>query len=234
VTAAHCVRNADVSGVRLGETNMKKEFDCIDSYYDCPGNRRCFEEQECADKHVDVKVSDVIIHDKYRMCDRCVPEFDVALLVLKSKVEFSDFIRPICLPSIDSEPKNDNFVVIGFGNTAIEFGKFEPANILQKLDVDYVENTKCDNQWSRRHIENNLLTTHICATGLEIGTGTCKGDSGGPLMRLFDIDEDRWELVGITSFGVDRCGNIDLPLGFTRILGQVNSWLRGIIRDELK
>ena len=70
-------------------------------------------------------------------------------------------------------------------------------------------------------------------------------------MRLFDEDHDRWELTGVISFGVKRCGSTELPHVFTRfvnysscsffnsnlftfrILGQVNSWLRQIIGDEL-
>ena len=40
-----------------------------------------------------------------------------------------------------------------------------------------VEDHKCDELWSRRNIRNSLLTTHVCAAGLDIGQTTCKGES---------------------------------------------------------
>ena len=35
-----------------------------------------------------------------------------------------------------------------------------------------------------------------------------------------------YEVAGILSLGSRNCGNIDIPLIFTRVEGEVNSWIR--------
>ena len=68
---------------------------------------------------------------------------------------------------------------------------------------------------------------------MQAGQSTCRGDSGGPLARLADGNHDIWELVGVVSFGVSRCGSAELPMGFTRIAGELNHWLRRLIDSDL-
>ena len=36
----------------------------------------------------------------------------------------------------------------------------------------------------------------------------------------------QYELAGVLSLGSRNCGNIDIPLIFTRVEGEVNSWIR--------
>ena len=50
----------------------------------------------------------------------------------------------------------------------------------------------------------------------QAGHSTCRGDSGGPLATLADVQHDIWEMVGVVSFGVPRCGSVVAPLVFTR------------------
>ncbi|KAJ8926765.1 hypothetical protein NQ314_020883 [Rhamnusium bicolor] len=49
---------------------------------------------------------------------------------------------------------------------------------------------------------------HICISGAQ-GSGTCNGDSGGPLMSGN-------RLIGIASFGAQGCLR-GYPSGFTRV-----------------
>ena len=68
--------------------------------------------------------------------NNAIPQFDVALLVLSKYVQFSDYIRPVCLPEPDSPDQNlTNLVITGWGNTSPDFGEFKQADILQKLNV---------------------------------------------------------------------------------------------------
>ncbi len=48
------------------------------------------------------------------------------------------------------------------------------------------------------------------------GPGSCKGDSGGPIVKYIDI-EDRYVLVGIVQGGVEACGHPDYPGIFVRV-----------------
>ena len=35
-----------------------------------------------------------------------------------------------------------------------------------------------------------------------------------------------YEVAGVMSLGSRNCGNIDIPLIFTRVEGEVNTWIR--------
>lgn len=117
ITAAHCVTGKDlkqggyeVSYVRLGEWDISATRDCDEDY--------------CADAVVDIRVSERIGHESYDSSTRN-HEHDIALLRLERDVEFTDFIRPICLPVFNNlEHKDfsdhDNYTVAGWGKT--EFG----------------------------------------------------------------------------------------------------------------
>ena len=48
--------------------------------------------------------------------------------------------------------------------------------------------------------------TQICAGESNDEKDTCMGDSGGPL--VVKGSDNRWHLVGITSYGVGPCGNL--------------------------
>ncbi len=54
-------------------------------------------------------------------------------------------------------------------------------------------------------------------SGLEVGgPGSCKGDSGGPIVKFIDV-EDRYVLVGIVEGGIGKCGNSDYPAIYIRV-----------------
>lgn len=93
--------------MRLGEWNTTSEQDC-----DSRG--------VCTDPVVDVPVSEVFQHEEYnpRSLSR---ENDIAVVRLARKVQFSDFIRPICLPNTPTL-RNKNFdgellTAAGWGRT---------------------------------------------------------------------------------------------------------------------
>lgn len=76
---------------------------------------------ECADRVVDIPASEFIVHENY---DPKAHRDDIALIRLAREVQFTDFIKPICLP-FSQKVRNFNFdnspmVVAGFGRT--EYG----------------------------------------------------------------------------------------------------------------
>lgn len=250
VTAAHCVAVNNPSSqdsssnivVRLGDSDLSTEYDCLGRRCRKSGTRSCFSDGECAPRYIDMEVEDIIVHDNYKACDsnsdricRTLPKYDVALIVLKQSVTISDFVQPVCLPTPGDDIHYINLVTLGWGNTAGEVGVIKPADVLQKLDLYKVELYNCNVEW-KHHVNNgdSLLPSHICASSFEFGKSSCRGDSGGPLLRISDEVHDTWELAGIVSFGNGGvCGNVDLPLVFTRIAGEVNIWLRDYTGDML-
>lgn len=70
--------------MRLGEWNTTSERDCD-------------QRNLCADPVKDIGVAEVFVHESYDPSSLS-RENDIALIRLQNKVDFSEFIRPICLP----------------------------------------------------------------------------------------------------------------------------------------
>lgn len=96
-----------MAGVRLGEWDQSNDQDCDDSY--------------CSLPVVDVPVVDRIPHESYVPTSRA-QENDIALLRLGQSVQFTDFVKPICLPVAQSTRNlnydNYPFVVAGWGKVS--------------------------------------------------------------------------------------------------------------------
>jgi hypothetical protein len=73
--------------VRLGEWNTATEEDCDDSFID---------EEVCSDKPLDIMVETAIRHPEYNARSK---KNDIALLRLEENVNYTMFIKPICLPT---------------------------------------------------------------------------------------------------------------------------------------
>ncbi|CAG2181722.1 unnamed protein product, partial [Oppiella nova] len=69
---------------------------------------------------------------------------------------------------------------------------------------------------------NINVERNICAGGSDKGgTGTCMGDSGGPL-QCYSGEDLKWYQIGVTSWG-DPCAHAKEPDVFTRVL--LAEWL---------
>ncbi|XP_013171014.1 PREDICTED: venom protease-like [Papilio xuthus] len=206
VTAAHCVVDRNVLSVRLGEWDTETEKDCNEDY--------------CSDPPVDVKVVQVIVHPKY---NKKLHDGDIALLRLGNSVNYTDYIRPVCLPTTKFVANQDyvvgtSFTTAGWGLT--ELGN--PSIIKQKVDLDTVSLDICKIKLA--HINKMDIDKIICAGG-KPGKDTCNGDSGGPLTKDITIQfNTNSYLFGITSFGSARCGATDTPSVYTRITAYMD-WI---------
>lgn len=91
--------------VRLGEYDLTKQIDCL-------GNT-------CADPVVVVGVEQKIPHEGYNEKNKNRAN-DIGLIRLDSEVTFSDYVRPICLPSSANSPRtlpNERLVSAGWGRS---------------------------------------------------------------------------------------------------------------------
>ncbi|XP_065305444.1 uncharacterized protein [Dermacentor albipictus] len=194
VTAGHCFYNTLTSqwvarmGMLRRGTEMPSPFEVVAS------------------------ISHVIIHPQY--VDKGFAN-DIALLKLDKPVDFSDYIRPICLPS-DGEterPRHTSFcVAVGWGKL-LEVGRLFP-DTLQEVPLPVLTTEECRRRTLFLPLYN--ITENMFCAGYERGgRDACLGDSGGPLMCQ-KVD-GRWSLVGVTSNG-DGCGRPGRPGVYTKVM----------------
>ncbi|XP_053680039.1 venom protease isoform X2 [Anopheles nili] len=211
LTAAHCIRK-DLASVRLGEHDTSTDGET---------------------NHIDVPVVRYESHPSY---DKKDGHTDVAVLYMESEVQFSDAIKPICLP-LSETIRTKNFIgytpfVAGWGRTQ-EGGK--SANVLQELQLPIIANDECRTLYnkigkvfSQKQFDNAVM----CAGVLEGGKDSCQGDSGGPLMlpQRFGTNFYYYQ-VGVVSYGIG-CARAEVPGVYTRVASFVD-WIQQKVAEPL-
>jgi len=151
-------------------------------------------------------VQKIISHERY---DPKLTHNDIALVKLKGKIDFKNkhkFLKPICLASPTTQTGKDCYAT-GFGQRK---SKGPNSQILLKVYEPLYDVTTC-----KAKLKYVDYKTNICGGGrTSVGSGTCMGDSGGPLQCK--ASDGKWYQVGITSWGIP-CGNRGLPDVFTRV-----------------
>ncbi|XP_043942152.1 serine protease 27-like [Protopterus annectens] len=150
---------------------------------------------------------------------------DMALLQLDESVNFTDYIRPVCLPNASLVfPDGKMCWVTGWGR--IKYGESLPApKTLQEVNVPIISQPVCDCLY---HKDSNILLSEqivssdaICAGYVSGGKDACQGDSGGPLVcNVGDV----WVLAGLVSWG-DKCALPNRPGVYSR-LSAYQDWLQ--------
>ncbi|XP_049437088.1 transmembrane protease serine 11D [Epinephelus fuscoguttatus] len=143
-------------------------------------------------------ISKIKMHKDY---NNFTHDNDVTLVLLSSPFNFTDHVQPVCTPHNVTHEFSLNFshcFISGWGSTSY---RGRQMNRLQEAEVELIDRRTCNLiTWYNGLINENM----ICA-GLESGAAdSCQGDSGGPL-QCYSEDEDRFYVVGVTSFG-DECG----------------------------
>uniref|UniRef100_A0A3B3UAE3 Si:dkey-32n7.7 n=1 Tax=Poecilia latipinna TaxID=48699 RepID=A0A3B3UAE3_9TELE len=199
LTAAHCIKDPDPSMWKavLGQQNQRdRDTKTV----------------------VERNIGKIIVHPKF---DWTTLNNDIALLRLSSPVNFTDYIRPVCLAASGSRFNNGtNSWVTGWGNV----GEGEPLphpQTLQEVKVPVIGNRQCNCLLRTTSLTENM----ICAGVLSGGKDSCQGDSGGPMVSK---QRSRWIQSGVVSFG-DGCARPNLPGVYTRV-SQYQSWINARIR----
>ncbi|XP_036911447.1 enteropeptidase [Sturnira hondurensis] len=149
-------------------------------------------------------VDQIVINPRY---NKRTKKNDIAMMHLEFKVNYTDYIQPICLPEENQVFSPGRICSIaGWGRVAYQG---PTADILQEADIPLLSNEKCQQQMPEYNITENM----VCAGYEEGGVDTCQGDSGGPLMCQ---ENNRWLLAGVTSFGY-QCARPNRPGVYTRV-----------------
>ncbi|XP_065711316.1 enteropeptidase [Patagioenas fasciata] len=160
-------------------------------------------------------IDQIVINPHYM---KHTKDSDIALMHLQDKVQYTDYIQPICLPE-----KNQQFLpgincsIAGWG-TITHGGP--TSNVLQEAEVPLISNEKCQELMPEYNITENM----ICAGHDAGGVDSCQGDSGGPL--TFE-DGNKQVLIGVTSFGYE-CALPKRPGVYVRVTMFVD-WIGKII-----
>ena len=134
---------------------------------------------------------------------------DIAIMETEP-FQFNEYVQPACLPELKTTiAQGDLLRVSGFGLTH----KINTPNKiyhLKLLDVPYHEDQVCAKLFSKLPSWWNRLwvsETMFCAGPLKGGEDACKGDSGGPIVK---IENNVATLVGVVSWG-KGCALPNLP-----------------------
>ncbi|KAG8307797.1 hypothetical protein J6590_013494 [Homalodisca vitripennis] len=95
------------------------------------------------------------------------------------------------------------------------------SNKLLAVSVPVQSNVFCR---EKHRGQTEIFSTQMCAGG-EPGKDSCSGDSGGPLMKPFSINNStRYFLIGIVSVGPKKCGMDPTPGIYTSVAKYI-TWI---------
>uniref|UniRef100_A0A3Q3VL96 Peptidase S1 domain-containing protein n=1 Tax=Mola mola TaxID=94237 RepID=A0A3Q3VL96_MOLML len=197
VTAAHCVQ--DDASTRFSQPATWEAYLGLHM------------QQKIGDAVEKRNLKQIISHPNY---NSFTFDNDIALMELGAPVNYSDYIRPICLPAPQHDfPSGNTVWITGWGATR-EGGYAAP--VLQKAQVRIINKTVCNNLMGGR-----LTSRMLCAGVLRGGIDACQGDSGGPLSSPSGT---HMFLAGVVSWG-DGCARRNKPGIYTTVT-KFRGWIK--------
>ncbi|XP_043648729.1 phenoloxidase-activating factor 2 [Drosophila teissieri] len=152
---------------------------------------------------------------------------DIALVVLERPFQVAPHIQPICLPptetpQMEAELQSANCLATGWGHRNSASRTME--NLLKRIELPAVDHESCQ-RLLRRTVLGRRYSLHpsfICAGGVK-GKDTCMGDGGSPLFCTLPGEKDRYQLVGLVSWGIE-CAEKDVPAAYTNV-AYLRTWI---------
>ncbi|XP_029831570.2 chymotrypsin-like elastase family member 2A [Ixodes scapularis] len=165
-----------------------------------------------------VDVHEICIHPASRASLPAGLGQDIAIIKLKSKVNTTTTIQPVCLPENHEELSNTSKVfVLGWGETERSRG----SPVLKQTRVQYLSNSDC------RARGVTVISQIFC--GGHIHGSTCRGDSGGPVVHR---NGGVWSQHGIVSGGPFNCGWSYAPQFFVKVSSYVDNFIAPYINSK--
>lgn len=167
-----------------------------------------------AAKKVIVQPPSFRIHPRFK---RTTLDFDIALIILPSKITFSDAIQPVQLPSgnmLTEKFPGELATVAGWGKTCDEC---ENGKTLRFTQNRVMQNTECSAKLNNPNIPSSY---QLCLSTFG-GQSPCRGDSGSPLVIM---RQNATIQIGLHSQGPTKC-EVGLPTIVTRLTKQLIEWI---------
>ncbi|XP_022172614.1 serine protease snake-like [Myzus persicae] len=217
LTAAHCEKLGNKDEPRFANWARLGELDYLSETDDA--------------RPKDYKIVQRIIHPNYKSTSLY---HDIALFRLERDVDFSPFVRPICL-NTDNMLRPPAIIATGWGKTDVAS---LPSSNLLKVRINTISAEECDKSFLYLVKRNEKLSQGIvdnfmlCAGNPEGGNDTCGGDSGGPIQIKHNSYTCMYSQIGITSFAGQFCGEKDSPAVYTRVSNYI-SWIERIVWPKM-
>lgn len=188
ITAAHCVESSSSTQVIMGAHFL-------------------FDGNEPDRVAMEVLRQSYIIHEKY---DAQMLYNDVALLILPTAVKLTKSIQTIDLPSGDDLKSSYD----GELATVSGWGRFSDDNSWVSDVLRFTVNEVKSNSACFDIFGNFVIDSTLCTITRATRSGTCHGDSGGPLTVTRN---GKPVLIGVVSFVALAGCQLDYPTGFARV-----------------
>ncbi|XP_026849508.1 uncharacterized protein LOC6603014 isoform X2 [Drosophila persimilis] len=171
---------------------------------------------------VDTFIEKWYTHEKFR--DGTHMNNDIAVVVLKRPLKFSDYVQPICLPDKNVVFQgNRNCTISGWGS--IKSGVSTPSQVLRSAELPILPDETC----KQSKVYGSAMSEGMfCAGSMDESVDACEGDSGGPLVCS---DDDGETLYGLISWG-QHCGYINRPGVYVRVNHYID-WIYEKINESL-
>lgn len=149
---------------------------------------------------------------------------DIAVLLLKDELTFSDNVTSVCLPKDDLQNPEEGTEVVaaGWGLTDVDG---DVSDTLQKVTLNIKGLDECKKLYDKDTTQAHDIGPHNLCTLNQDKKDACSGDSGGPLMLEKD---SKYVQVGITSWG-KGCANPNYPGVWTNVMHELK-WLRDTMK----
>ncbi|RZF44604.1 hypothetical protein LSTR_LSTR017054, partial [Laodelphax striatellus] len=180
LTTAHCaLKNPDnlsIVSVRVGEYDISQNPDCTPTF--------------CALPVRDVPLSHVVVHPGY---SSKTYRHNIALLVLKQRLNYSVTVQPICLHQSHSPLEGSRALLVGWGRVP---GDTDIRKRQQQIDLPVIGLDRCVRVYGG---SVPLSMNEICVGGEE-GKDACSGFGGAPLVLMDKVSKGHFtQIVVIVS-----------------------------------
>jgi secreted trypsin-like serine protease len=156
-------------------------------------------------------VDSYVMHERYTV-DPASYSNDIAILTLTTEIVIGGNVGIATLPLDDnSDFAGEMCVITGWGRTSSDDTL---PDILQQADIGVISETACTAQIGRI---GTIWEKHICIYDVNNVSGTCNGDSGGPLNC--PDGAGGYYVTGIASWVVSSGGacQVTYPSVYTRV-----------------
>ncbi|XP_040211895.1 serine protease 33-like isoform X2 [Rana temporaria] len=154
---------------------------------------------------------------------------DIALVRLAKPVIYTEYIRPICLPSSTTIfPCGMECWLTGWGRTSVE-GSLPFNGTLQEVMIPLIDHNTCQKMYRYGGSNESIQVEKICAGYYDGQNHSCQGDSGGPLVCKV---QGIWYQVGIVSWG-KGCAEPNFP-GVYTLVTAYQAWISTYLQVAFK
>jgi len=216
ITAAHCIDSASTVRVHAGRHNpidydddygydYGSDSDYDGEYYeDYQDHRRAAEQHRRADDDVDNFCSEELFAADWKKHPNYTTEmvsYDIGIIKLRTRLPYTKYIQPACLPEKDFQYEGKSLFVTGWGETHHGSGT---QYQLQIAAIKKIEDQRCESDHQTFDPQYEF-----CAGSF--GQSPCLGDSGGPVVSVSADSMTGLTLVGVVAYGDSDSCHLDTP-----------------------